>query len=164
MKNLKEIIHEKLRTKSSFMIEKLKINSKSKINTSKSFTDKELMNDYDNLCHDEANSQKYADKYNVATNDIYDIQTVILNYLRDNRKYKKEFNSDDYENFLNYGYTTDYKEYKKYLDQESKDFLKFVLNEAKKDLDKYNNWSHKNILVKKYETIVSQIKKYLNIS
>ena len=79
MININNFIQEKLKIgKTSFMLEKLKINSQSQINTKQSFTDEELMKDYNEVsgAYTKAEKQEFAIKYDIVTNKIREIQIV----------------------------------------------------------------------------------------
>ena len=116
MKNLKDIIFEKL---------KLDQNIKDQ-----SFTDEELMDDYEGVTNSFSKSDKkpYMDKYACDINKIRDIQLVILDLLRENRQKKKDFNNKDVIYFLRFDIPWGrYDKAVEYLDKEPKEFLEYAL-------------------------------------
>lgn len=147
-----------------YIQEKLQLNDKSKIKTLGPFTDKELMDDYNEVkgAYTKAEKEKFAMKYGINTNKIREIQIVILNYLRDNRQKKKEFEITDFQNFTKYDLPEKYEKLKEYLDKETEEFLKFVLHKYKElfDISRYNERSIAGRHVMKR---ISQLEKYLGI-
>ena len=92
-----------------YIIEKLKINSKSKLST-QSFTDEELRDDYNEVsgAYTKAEKDAFKEKYGVTSNKIRDIQIEILNCLRDNRNKKTEFDDEDVKYFIRYDLPMNY--------------------------------------------------------
>ena len=109
-----------------------------------------------------AEKEKFSMKYGINTNKIREIQIVILNYLRDNRQKKKEFEITDFQNFTKYDLPEKYEKLKEYLDKETEEFLKFVLHKYKElfDISRYNERSIAGRHVMKR---ISQLEKYLGI-
>lgn len=111
-----------------FINEKLKLDQNIKDQT---FTDEELMDDYEGVTNSFSKSDKkpYMDKYACDINKIRDIQLVILDLLRENRQKRKDFNDKDVRYFLRYDIPwARYEKAKEYMDKEPKDFIEYVLD------------------------------------
>ena len=113
----------------NYITEALKIGSKSKVNQKGNFTDEELRSDYNEVAgaYTKAEKDEFKLKYGVNTNKIRDIQLVILDYLRDNRQNKKEFNRDDFTDMMRYDLPERYEKLEEYLDKEPIEFVEFLL-------------------------------------
>ena len=165
MININNFIQEKLKIgKTSFMLEKLKINSQSQVNAKQSFTDEELMKDYNEVsgAYTKAEKQEFAIKYDIVTNKIREIQIVILNHLRDNRFKKKEYDKMDFTNFVRYDLPEKYDKFKEYLDKEPEEFLKFVLDTYNEQARKFK-FVPRSIADKYTMKRKSQLEKYLGV-
>jgi len=113
----------------NFIKEGLRIN-KNTITSKDSFTDEELMDDYERVTNAFSKSDKepFMIKYDCDINKIRDIQLVILDKLRENRQNKKEFDDKDIRYFCRFDMPWGrYEKLKTYLDQEPKEFLQYVL-------------------------------------
>ena len=90
MKDLKDIISEKLIINKNLNIKE------------KEFTDEELRNDYNEVsgAYTKAEKEPFKDKYGVNSNKFRDIQLVILDHLRENRKKKKDLKIDDLRDYM----------------------------------------------------------------
>ena len=87
---------------SLYILEKLNIQS---IDINKcSFTDKELLDDYEaaRSSYTKAEKEPIANKYGVSSLKMHDIELAILDELRKNRFNKKEFDRQDITNFYRY--------------------------------------------------------------
>lgn len=118
-----------MKTINNFIIEKLKLTSQSKLKEM-TFTDEELRKDYFEVSRaiTKAEKEAIANKYMVNVLKIRDIQLVILDFLRKNRNNKTEFTEEDIFNFsLLDPPDGNYNKYVKYLEQESDEFLKYML-------------------------------------
>lgn len=147
-----------------YIQEKLQLNDKSKIKTLGPFTDEELMDDYSEVggAYTKAEKEKFAMKYGINTNKIREIQIVILNYLRDNRQKKKEFEITDFQNFTRYDLPEKYEKLEEYLDQETEEFLKFVLHKYKEMAELFR-FNARSIADRHVMKRISQLEKYLGI-
>ena len=152
----------------NYIVEKLKINSQSKINQN-NFTDEELRNDYDEVenAMTKVEKQAFAQKYGIQSNKYRDIQLVILDRLRENRQDKKKFDKDDITDFNRFDIKD--KEYIDYLDQEPIEFVETLFEYYEDQAKKRNllKWANvvnqRNIgyrisfadkyLLKKYNTL-----------
>lgn len=146
----------------NFIQEKLKISSSSKIN--RSFTDEELKDDYSEITGAYLKSQKepIAAKYNVTSIKIRDIQLAILDELRENRKNKKEFTTDDVRYFLKYDTPDSYVRYKTFLDKESKEFVEYLLEYYKNRGKNISPYAGRQSIADKYVLKkIANIQKYL---
>ena len=146
----------------NFIQEKLKISSSSKIN--RSFTDEELKDDYSEITGAYLKSQKepIAAKYNVTSIKIRDIQLAILDELRENRKNKKEFTTDDVRYFIKYNAPDSYTRYKSYLDKESKEFVEYLLEYYKNRGKNISPYPGKQSMADKYVLKkINHLQKYL---
>lgn len=130
MKQLDYYIQEKLKiNETSFMLEKLKITSNTKVNAKQSFTDEELMDDYNRVdgSYTKAEKQKFANKYDVNSNKFKEIQAVILDKLRENRHNKKDFNENDVIYFYRMNIPdTPYRKAKEFFDKEPIEFIEYL--------------------------------------
>lgn len=153
MKNLKDIISEKLI-----------INKNIKI---KEFTDEELRNDYNEVsgAYTKAEKEPFKDKYGVNSNKIRDIQLVILDHLRENRKKKKDFTIDDFKDFMRLEPSERYEKFSELLDKEPKEFVEFLLK-TYEDIIKRNHiniWNPRSIADKSRVRRLQNLQKYLGI-
>lgn len=146
----------------TFIIERLKLTKDSKIEL-QTFSDEELMKDYDEITYACTKAEKLpiAKKYGVTTIRIKDIQQAILIKLRDNRHIKKDFTEDDVRNFFRLDVPERYNRMKEYLDQESTEFIEYLLEylkeKAKKIRYPYLSYSDKTLLNR-----IKNIEKYVN--
>ena len=146
--------------------EALKINSKSKVNQKGNFTDEELRSDYDEVAtaYTKAEKDVFKLKYGVNTNKIRDIQIEILNYLRDNRNKKTQFNMDDVIDFIRYDLPMKYEKIEEYFKLESEKFLKEVLSYYRRNAKGINpnpnrqSYNDKYILKR-----IAQLEKYVGV-
>ena len=115
----------------NFIFEKLKINSQSKINNT-NFTDEELMSDYILLIKSYSikEKQQLAEKYRCSSLNAKNIQSAILDELRENRQSKTEFTKNDIIYFLRYDIPEN--RFITYLKQEPKEFVEYLLEYYKK--------------------------------
>jgi len=132
MKTINNFILEHFKDSKLSIIERLKLNSESKIKQKKEFvfSDEELRKDYFEVSRaiTKAEKEAIANKYMVNVLKIRDIQLVILDFLRKNRNNKTEFTEEDIFNFsLLDPPDGNYNKYVKYLEQESDEFLKYML-------------------------------------
>ena len=148
----------------NFIQEKLKINSQSQVNTKQSFTDEELMKDYNevSMAYTKVEKQEFAIKYDIVTNKIREIQIVILNHLRDNRFKKKEYDKMDFTNFVRYDLPEKYDKFKEYLDKEPEEFLTFVLHIYNEQARKFK-FIPRSIAEKYIMKRISQLEKYFGV-
>ena len=111
-----------------YIIEKLKINSKSQVNTKQKFTDEELRQDYNdvNYAYTKAEKEPLAIKYDIQTNRIREIQLVILDKLRENRHNKKEYDKNDAHDFYRFDIPDTYKKTKEFFDKEPIEFIEYL--------------------------------------
>ena len=143
--------------------EALKIGSKSKVNQKGNFTDEELMYDYDEVAgaYTKAEKDVFKLKYGVNTNKIRDIQIEILNYLRDNRNKKTQFDSVDVKYFIRYDLPwAKYDKVKTYLDEEPKEFLEYALSYYDKKAKRIHPF-RQSIAEKYILRIYNSLKRYL---
>ena len=113
----------------NFIQEKLKINSKSQVNTKQKFTDEELRHDYTavNGAYTKAEKIEYARKYDIDSNKFREIQLVILDKLRENRHNKKEYDENDVRDFYRMNIPdTPYKKSKEFFDKEPIEFIEYL--------------------------------------
>lgn len=113
----------------NFILEKLKINSKSQVIDNQKFTDKELRDDYNAVrgAYTKAQKQEYAIKYDIITNKFREIQLVILDKLRENRHNKKEYDENDVHDFYRMDIPdTPYKKSKEFFDKEPIEFIEYL--------------------------------------
>ena len=146
----------------NYIQEKLKINSQTKIISG--FTDEELKNDYSEISGAYLKSQKepLALKYGVTSIKIRDIQLAILDQLRENRKKKKEFTMEDVRYFIKYDMPDSYNRYKVYLDQESKEFVEYILEYYKNRGKNISPYPGRQSIADKYILKkIENIQKYL---
>ena len=146
----------------NYIQEKLKINSQTKIISG--FTDEELKNDYSEISGAYLKSQKepLALKYGVTSIKIRDIQLAILDQLRENRKKKKEFTMEDVRYFIKYDMPDSYNRYKVYLDQESKEFVEYILEYYKNRGKNISPYPGRQSIADKYVLKkIENIQKYL---
>ena len=129
MKDLKDIISEKLI-----------INKNTKINK-KEFTDEELRNDYQEAgtVYTKKEKDVFCEKYGINTTKIRDIQIVILNELRENRKNKDVYKDSDVVDFIRYDISNVPSKFNSYLDQEPKKFVEAILKYYEKKALKCSN-------------------------
>ena len=145
---------------SLYILEKLNIQS---IDINKcSFTDKELLDDYEaaRSSYTKAEKEPIANKYGVSSLKMHDIELAILDELRKNRFNKKEFDRQDITNFYRYDIPDRYDRLKIYLDKEPKEFIKylldFLIDKAKKYNKKYLSPANKHTI-----RTIANLKKYL---
>ena len=113
----------------NFIQEKLKINTKSQVNTKQKFTDEELRHDYTavNGAYTKAEKQEYALKYDIMTNKFREIQLVILDKLRENRHNKKEYDEKDVHDFYRMNIPdTPYRKSKEFFNKEPIEFIEYL--------------------------------------
>ena len=117
MKDLKDTI-----------LEKFVINKHTKIKHT-NLSDEELRNDYNEVsgAYTKAEKEPFKDKYGVNSNKFRDIQLVILDHLRENRKKKKDFTTDDFRDFMRLNPPERYEKFSELLDKEPKEFVEFLL-------------------------------------
>lgn len=145
----------------NFINEKLKLNQNIKDQT---FTDEELMDDYESVTNSFSKSDKkpYMDKYACDINKIRDIQLVILDLLRENRQKRKDFNDKDVRYFLRYDIPWGrYEKAKEYMDKEPKEFIEYVLKYYEPKAKKIHPF-RQSIADKYTLRIYNSLKKYLN--
>ena len=125
----------------NFIQEKLKINSKSQVNTQQKFTDEELRHDYTavNGAYTKAEKQEYAFKYDVMTNKFREIQLVILDKLRENRHNKKEYDKNDAHDFYRFGVPDTYKKTKEFFDKEPIEFIEYLKSYFENESSAFRN-------------------------
>ena len=156
MKNLKDII-----------VEKLIINKNLNIKE-KEFTDEELRDDYNEVsgAYTKAEKEIFKDKYGVNSNKIRDIQLVILDYLRENRKKKKDFINDDFTDFIKLDPPERYEKFAELLDKENKEFVEFLLKtyEGIIKRNRINILNPRSISDKSIIKRLTNLKKYLGVS
>ena len=156
MKNLKDII-----------VEKLIINKNLNIKE-KEFTDEELRDDYNEVsgAYTKAEKEPFKDKYGVNSNKIRDIQLVILDYLRENRKKKKDFINDDFTDFIKLDPPERYEKFAELLDKENKEFVEFLLKtyEGIIKRNRINILNPRSISDKSIIKRLTNLKKYLGVS
>lgn len=161
MKNLKDTLHKKL-----LITEKLIINKNLNIKE-KEFTDEELRNDYNEVsgAYTKAEKELFKDKYGVNSNKFRDIQLVILDHLRENRKKKKDFNTDDFRDFMRLEPSERYEKFAELLDKETKEFVEFLLK-TYEGIIKHkhiNIWNPRSIADKSTVRRLQNLQKYLGI-
>jgi len=112
----------------NFIQEKLKINSKSQVNTKQTFTDEELRNDYNEVKNAFSKSEKlpFMQKYDVDTNKIEVICQKILELLQENRHNKKEYDENDVHDFYRMNIPDTYKKSKEFFDKEPIEFIEYL--------------------------------------
>lgn len=144
----------------SYIQEKLKISSKSKINNI-NFTDEELRKDYDEVewAMTKVEKQAFAKKYEIQTNKYRDIQLVILDKLRENRQNKKKFDKDDITDFNRFDIKD--KEYTDYLDQEPIEFVETLFEYYESEVKKRNLLKWANVNQRNIGYSISFADKYL---
>jgi len=151
-----------MRNLNQFIVERLKINKDTKVNPYE-FSDEELMKDYNEISYAYTKAEKMpiAKKYGITTIRIKDIQQAILIKLRDNRHIKKDFTEDDVRNFFRLDVPERYNRMKEYLDQESTEFIEYLLEHLKEKAKKirypYLSYADKTLLNR-----IKNIEKYLN--
>ena len=156
MKNLKNIILEKLIINKNLNIKE------------KEFTDEELRNDYNEVsgAYTKAEKETFKDKYGVNSNKFRDIQLVILDHLRENRKKKKDFTTDDFRDFMRLEPSERYEKFAELLDKETKEFVEFLLK-TYEGIIKHkhiNIWNPRSIADKSTVRRLTNLKKYLGVS
>ena len=159
MKNIKDIILEKL------INEKLIINKNLNIKE-KEFTDEELRNDYNDVSWaTKTEKEPYKDKYGVNSNKFRDIQLVILDHLRENRQKKKDFTTDDFRDFMRLNPPERYEKFSELLDKESKEFVEFLLKTYETIIKHkhINIWNPRSIADKSTVRRLTNLKKYLGV-
>ena len=155
MKDLKDIISEKLIINKNLNIKE------------KEFTDKELRNDYNEVsgAYTKTEKETFKDKYGVNSNKIRDIQLVILDYLRENRKKKKDFTTDDFRDFMRLEPSERYEKIAELLDKEPKEFVEFLLK-TYEGIIKHNHiniWNPRSIADKSKVRRLQNLQKYLGV-
>ena len=145
----------------NYIIEKLVINKNiGKVNK---FTDEELESDYNTVLNAITKNEKkaIADKYGVNIYKIRDIQIEILNILRENRKNKKEFTPNDSQNFFRYDIPDRYDKFKKYLEEESTEFVEWLFERYKNKVSKINT-AYRSYADNHVIRVYNNLKRYLN--
>jgi len=120
----------------NFIQEKLKINSKSQVNTKQNFTDEELRDDYEEVKVSFSKSEKlpFIQKYDVDANKIEVICQKILELLQENRHHKKDYNQDDAMDFYRMNIPdTPYKKSKEFFDKEPIEFIEYLKSYFEKE-------------------------------
>ena len=102
-----------------------------------------------------------ADKYGVNIYKIRDIQIEILNILRENRKNKKEFTPNDSQNFFRYDIPDRYDKFKKYLEEESTEFVEWLFERYKNKFSKINT-TYRSYADNHVIRVYNNLKRYLN--
>lgn len=149
----------------NYIKEGLKIGSNTKVNQRGSFTDEELRDDYEKAkeAYTKIEKDELKEKYGINTNKIRDIQIEILDYLRDNRNKKNQFDDKDIIDFIRYELPTRYEKIEEYFKQESENFLKYVLTFYRKKARRINsNPSHQSPNDKYVLQRIKALEKYLN--
>lgn len=125
----------------NFIQEKLKINSKSQVNTKQTFTDEELRHDYTavNGAYTKAEKQEYAHKYDIDSNKFREIQLVILDKLRENRHNKKEYDKNDAHDFYRFDIPDTYKKSKEFFDKEPIEFIEYLKSYFENESSAFRN-------------------------
>ena len=155
MKNLKDIISEKLIINKNIKVKE------------KEFTDEELRNDYNEVsgAYTKTEKETFKDKYGVNSNKIRDIQLVILDHLRENRKKKKDFTTDDFRDFMRLEPSERYEKFAELLDKEPKEFVEFLLK-TYEGIIKHNHiniWNPRSIADKSKVKRLQNLQKYLGV-
>ena len=155
MKNLKDIISEKLIINKNLNIKE------------KEFTDEELRDDYTEVSGacTKAEKEPFKDKYGVNSNKFRDIQLVILDHLRENRKKKKDFTADDFRDFIRLEPSERYEKFAELLDKEPKEFVEFLLK-TYEGIIKHNHiniWNPRSIADKSKVRRLQNLQKYLGV-
>ena len=155
MKNLKDIISEKLIINKNIKVKE------------KEFTDEELRDDYEEVsgAYTKAEKEPFKDKYGVNSNKFRDIQLVILDHLRENRKKKKDFTADDFRDFIRLEPSERYEKFAELLDKEPKEFVEFLLKTYKRIIKRnnINIWNPRSIADKSRVKRLQNLQKYLGI-
>ena len=155
MKNLKDIISEKLIINKNIKVKE------------KEFTDEELRDDYEEVsgAYTKAEKEPFKDKYGVNSNKFRDIQLVILDHLRENRKKKKDFTTDDFRDFMRLSPPERYEKFAELLDKEPKEFVEFLLKTYKRIIKRnnINIWNPRSIADKSRVKRLQNLQKYLGI-
>ena len=122
MKNINTYINEKFQV------------SVDAIRNREDCTDEELRDDYETVrwAYTKKEKIEMGDKYGVTDYRIRPIQLEILDRLRENRFEKSEFNEDDILDFFRLEPSLVYSKFSKYLDNENKAFIEYML-------EHYNN-------------------------
>lgn len=157
----------------NFIQEKLKINSKSQVNTKQTFTDEELRHDYTavNGTYTKAEKQEYAHKYDIDSNKFREIQLVILDKLRENRHNKKEYDKNDAHDFYRFDIPDTYKKSKEFFDKEPIEFIEYLksyfenesehFKRARQSLRRLSSFSRISIADRHQLTMYNNVIKYL---
>lgn len=142
------------------IFEKLILNKNSK---EKTFSDEELMHDYNEVWSATTKAEKktIADKYGINIYKIRDIQLHILDLLRENRKNKHEFDENDIKNFFRYDIPEKYDKFLSYIEKEPKEFVEFILEKYKKLRNKINP-VYQSAADKRVMKIYNNLTRYLN--
>jgi len=155
MKDLKDIISEKLIINKNLNIKE------------KEFTDEELRDDYNEVdgAYTKAEKEPFKDKYGVNSNKIRDIQLVILDHLRENRKKKKDFTTNDFRDFMRLEPSERYEKFAELLDKEPKEFVEFLLKTYEDMIKRghINIWNPRSIADKSKVRRLQNLQKYLGI-
>lgn len=116
MKNLTKHIQEALKIGKDFKYDGI------------AFTDNELRDDYKKVdqCIYKKEKQEYADKYNVSSVKIKDIQLAILDILKKNRQKKDKFDDDDVLDFIRLNIPE--KNWPEYFDEEPIEFIQTLFD------------------------------------
>ena len=156
-----------------FIQEKLKINSKSQVNTKQTFTDEELRHDYTLVsgAYTKAEKQEYAHKYDIDSNKFREIQLVILDKLRENRHNKKEYDKNDAHDFYRFDIPDTYKKSKEFFDKEPIEFIEYLktffenesdyFKRARQSLRRLGSFSRISIADRHQLTMYNNVVKYL---
>ena len=157
----------------NFIQEKLKINSKSQVNTKQTFTDEELRNDYQEVKNAFSKSEKlpFMQKYDVDANKIEVICQKILELLRENRHNKKEYDKNDAHDFYRFDIPDTYKKSKEFFDKEPIEFIEYLksyfeneseyFKRAQQSLRRMGSFSRISIADRHQLTMYNNVIKYL---
>ena len=158
----------------NFIQEKLKINSKSQVNTKQTFTDEELRNDYQEVKNAFSKSEKlpFMQKYDVDANKIEVICQKILELLRENRHNKKEYDEKDVHSFYRMNIPdTPYKKSKEFFDKEPIEFIEYLksyfenesehFKRARQSLRRFGQYSRISAADRHQLTMYNNVIKYL---
>jgi hypothetical protein len=139
--------------------EGIKLSSNSKVNYE--YSDEELMKDYSKITNAylKKDKEQIADKYNVSSIKIRDIQIAILDKLRENRKKKDSFDRNDIVYFIKYDIPEN--KYNNYLQEESDEFVEYLLQHYEKRARLINRRYSLSAADKFILKRIDKIKKYL---
>lgn len=113
-----------------------------------SITREEAMQDYEtaNYFENLAEKKAMAAKYGIDSKKAKEIQEQISLYLRDLRHKQSSFDEDDVKNFNRLGYYDSYKKECEMFDQESDEFVDFLLKYRLNYLKKHNLERYVNVV------------------